>query len=163
MVATRAPFQISDSAGSEAELRRCVRDLVALSSLPALWIKADASQIADSIGQLAVSILDADFACVLLGDPAFEAAHCHERARGRLIDMGRVRELYRPNAMFVFDDANQDRLRATCVPIGRDHQSGIMVLSGRADFPTETEQTLLRVAANHAAIAIERSKSEEKA
>ncbi len=162
MVATRAVFQISDSAGSEAELRRCVRDLVALSTLPALWIKADAVQIADSIGQLAVSILDAEFACVLLRDPAFEAVHGHERSNGRQIDLGRVRDLYRPNTTFELDDANQDHLRATCVPIGRDPASGIIALSGRPDFPTETEQTLLRVAANHAAIAIERSKSEAK-
>ena len=130
--------------------------------MPALWIKADASQIADSIGQLAVSILDAELACVFLRDPAFEAVHRHERARGRSIDLGRVRDLYRANAMFELDGANQDRLRATCVPIGRDPESGIIALSGRADFPTETEQTLLRVAANHAAIAIERSKSEAK-
>jgi PAS domain S-box-containing protein len=162
MVATRALSKVSDSTESEAKLRRCVRDLVALSSLPALWIKADASQIADSIGQLAVSILDAEFACVLLRDPAFEAVHCHERSDERRIDLGRVRDLYRPNTMFELDDGNQVRLRATCVPIGRDLQSGIIALSGRADFPTETEQTLLRVAANHAAIAIERSKSEAK-
>ena len=155
-------FRSPNPSDSEAELRRCVRDLVALSSLPALWIKADASQIADSIGQLAVSILDAEFACVLLRDPAFEAVHCHERSDGRPIDLGRVRDLYRPNAMFELDDGNQDRLRATCVPIGRDPGSGIIALSGRADFPTETEQTLLRVAANQAAIAIERSKSEAK-
>ncbi len=160
MVATRALFQISDSAASEAALRRCVRDLVALSSLPSLWIKADAIQIVDSIGQLAVSILDAEFACVFLRDPAFEAVHCHERSKGRQMDMGRVRELYRPNTTFELDDDNQDRLWATCVPIGRNPGSGIIALSGRADFPTETEQTLLRVAANHAAVAIERWKSE---
>ena len=57
MVATRALSEVSNPSNGEASLRRCVRDLVALSSLPALWIKADASQIADSIGQLAVSIL----------------------------------------------------------------------------------------------------------
>jgi PAS domain S-box-containing protein len=162
MVATRALSEVSNPSNGEASLRRCVRDLVALSSLPALWIKADASQIADSIGQLAVSILDAELACVFLRDPAFEAVHRHERARGRSIDLGRVRDLYRANVMFELDGANQDRLRATCVPIGRDPESGIIALSGRADFPTETEQTLLRVAANHAAIAIERSKSEAK-
>ena len=162
MVATRALFQISRFSGSEAELRRCVRDLVALSSLPALWIKADANQIADSIGQLAVSILDAEFACVFLRDPEYEAVHCHERSNGRPIDLARVRDMYRPNAMFELDDGNQDRLRATCVPIGRDPGSGIIALSRRPDFPTDTEQTLLRVAANHAAIAMERSKSEAK-
>jgi PAS domain S-box-containing protein len=64
--------------------------------------------------------------------------------------------------MFELDDGSQDRLRATCVPIGRDPGCGIVAFSRRTDFPTETEQTLLRVAANHAAIAIERSKSEAR-
>jgi hypothetical protein len=161
MVATRALFQISDSSASEAELRRCVLDLVALSSLPALWIKADANQIAGSIGQLAVSILDAEFACVILRDPTYEAVHCHERSNGRLIDLARVRDMYRPNAMFELEDG-KDRLRATCVLIGRDPGCGIIALSRRPDFPTDAEQTLLRVAANHAAMAMERSKSEAK-
>src|SRR4051794_32049221 len=126
MVATRALSEVSNPPDGEASLRRGVRDLVALSSLPALWIKADASQIADSIGQLAVSILDAELACVFLRDPAFEAVHHHERARGRSIDLGRVRDLYRANATFELEDANQGRLRATCVPIGRDAGSGII-------------------------------------
>ena len=52
------------------------------------------------------------------------------------------------------------RLRATCVPIGTDPGSGLVALSRRPGFPTDTEQTLLRVAANQAAIAIQRWKSE---
>src|SRR5689334_25350073 len=118
MVATRALSEVSNQSDGEASLRRCVRDLVALSSLPALWIKADASQIADSIGQLAVSILDAELACDFLRDPAFEAVHRHERARRRSIDLGRVRGTYRANAMFELDDAYQDHLRVTCAAIG---------------------------------------------
>ena len=38
-----------------------------------------------------------------------------------------------------------------CVPIGREAGSGLVALSRRPDFPTDTEQTLLRVAANQAA------------
>ena len=47
-----------------------------------------------------------------------------------------------------------------CVPLGREAGSGLIALSRRPDFPTDTEQTLLRVTANQAAIAIQRSKSE---
>jgi PAS domain S-box-containing protein len=162
MVGTGALFQTSENCGSEGELRRCVRDLVALSSLPALWIKADPSQIAESVGLLAVSILDADFACVFLLDPQIEAVHCHQRSNERLIDLARVRERYRPNSMFEIEDGDRGRLRAMCVPIGREPGSGLVALSHRPDFPSETEQTLLRVAANQAAIAIQRSKSEAR-
>jgi len=162
MVATRTLLHISESSGTDAELRRCVRDLVALSSLPALWIKADANEIAKSVGELAVSILDADFACVFLRDPELEAVHRHHRSIERPLDLARVRERYRPNSRFEIDDGNQDRLRATCVPIGREAGSGLVALSRRPGFPTDTEQTLLRVAANQAATAIERWKSEAK-
>jgi PAS domain S-box-containing protein len=141
-------------------MRRCIRDLVALSSLPALWIKADPSQIAESVGLLAVSILDADFACVFLRDPQTEAVHCHQRSKERLIDLACIRERYRPNSVFEIDDGDRGRLRATCVPLGREAGSGLVALSRRPDFPTGTEQTLLRVAANQAAIAIQRLRSE---
>src|SRR5690242_21751928 len=120
MVGTRALLQTSEVSGSDEELRRCVRDLVALSSLPALWIKADPSQIAESVGLLAVSILDADFACVFLHDPRMEAVHCHRRSDERPIDLARIRESYRPNSMFEMEDSDRGRLRAMCVPIGRD-------------------------------------------
>src|SRR5687767_14233564 len=120
MVATRALLQTFENSGSDAEMRRCVRDLVALSSLPALWIKADASQIAESVGLLAVSILDADFACVFLRGPQMEAVHCHRRSDERSIDLARVRESYRPNWIFEIEDGDRGRLRAMCVPIGRE-------------------------------------------
>lgn len=160
MVATRAALQLPESQGTDQDLRNCVRDLVALSSLPALWINADAGQIAEGLAQLSVSILDVEFACVLLRELEMEVVQCHERALAGPIDLARVRENYRPNANFEIDDGNNGRLRAACVPIGRDPGSGLITLSRRSDFPTVTEQTLLRVAANQAATAIQRWRSE---
>jgi hypothetical protein len=59
-----------------AELRRCIRDLVALSTLPALWKSYHPHQIADSMAAALVSTLDADFVCVVLpgrrDEPAIE-------------------------------------------------------------------------------------------
>jgi PAS domain S-box-containing protein len=160
MIATRLLPQSSESGRSSEELRRCVRDLVALSSLPALWIRADGRQIAESVCLLLVSILDADFACVFLGDPELELVHRHQRLTERTIDPTRIRERYHSNSSFEIEDGDQGRLRAICVPIGKEAGSGLVVLSRRQDFPTDTEQTLLRVAANQAAVAIQRWKSE---
>src|SRR5689334_21098771 len=100
MLKTSALVQTPDTGGSEGELRRCLRDLVALSSLPALWIKASPTQIAESVGLLAVSILDTDFACVFLRDPQMEALHCHRSSNEGLIDLARIRQSYRPNSIF---------------------------------------------------------------
>jgi PAS domain S-box-containing protein len=161
MVATRALFQPPQSSETEASLRRSIRDLVALSSLPSIWMNADARQIADGLAQLVVSILDAEFSCVLLQDPTLEIVHCHERSITRPIDLARVRERCRPNATFEIDDGN-GRLHGTCVPIARDLGSALITLSRRSDFPSDAEQMLLRVAANQAAIAIQRCRSDAR-
>jgi len=145
MVGIRALQQNPETYGSDGELRRCVRDLVALSSLPALWVKANPSQIAESVGLLAVSILDADFACVFLHDPLLETVHCHQRSNERSIDLADIRERYRPNSLFEIEDSDLGRLRAMCVPIGREAGSGLVALSRRPNFPTDTEQTLMRL------------------
>jgi PAS domain S-box-containing protein len=162
MVATRALSQVPQSSDTDAELRRCVRDLVSLSSLPALWIKADASQIADSLAQLTVSILDAEFAFVLLREPELEILRSHERSMARPIDVAKIRDRCQPNSKFEIEDETYGRLRAVCVPIGRGRGSALIALSRRSVFPSDTEQILLRVAANQAAVAIERWNSEAR-
>src|SRR4051794_23834078 len=66
------------------ELRRCVRDLAALSRLPAAWTNYSLSQIADSVAAALLSRLDADFVYIALpplhwGEPSIEAAHVDRR------------------------------------------------------------------------------------
>ena len=46
---------------SSKELRRCIRDLVALSALPAGWQNYDMRQICGSIVAALIPLLDADF------------------------------------------------------------------------------------------------------
>ena len=48
------------------ELRRCIRDLVALSTLPAIWTSYEPRQIAESIAAALVSMLSAKFVHVTL-------------------------------------------------------------------------------------------------
>src|SRR3954462_9075898 len=61
-----------------SHLRRCLRDLVALSALPALWAGRDPAQIADGLAEVLASMLHADLVYVgLNGLPegnAIEAA-----------------------------------------------------------------------------------------
>src|ERR1700720_789309 len=49
-----------------SELQRCIRDLVALSTLPAAWQNYDMRQIGRSIVAALVSTLDADFVFIAL-------------------------------------------------------------------------------------------------
>lgn len=162
MVATRALLQTAPAADTESELRRCVRDLVALSSLPAIWIKADPQQIADGLAQLVVSVLDADFACVHLDDPPFKIVRFHDRMSRKQLDLTLLHEKHKPNLVFHFDDPDHGRLRAMWVPIGREPRSALIAFCRRSAFPGETEQMLLRVAANQAAVALQRWRTEQR-
>ena len=61
------------------ELRRCIRDLVALSTLPAIWTGYGPKEIADSVATALVSMLEADFVYIALPvngeEPTLEVAH----------------------------------------------------------------------------------------
>src|SRR5258708_6571756 len=55
-----------EPAASFSELRSCIRDLVALSTLPAGWQNYDMRQIGASIVAALISMLDADFVFIAL-------------------------------------------------------------------------------------------------
>src|ERR1700704_5844253 len=55
-----------ESLSDPQELRHCIRDLVALSTLPAIWSGYGPQQIADSVATALVSMLNADFVYVAL-------------------------------------------------------------------------------------------------
>ncbi len=77
------------------ELRRSLRDLVALSMLPATWGKQDARQIALSVTEVLVRMLGLEFAYrrAALGGPAGDVGGAHaraHRARSQRGDLGRA-------------------------------------------------------------------------
>ena len=67
---------------SSDELRRCIRDLIALSALPAGWQNYDMRQIGGSIVAALVSMLDTDFVFIALPDQGDQIIT--ELARGSL-------------------------------------------------------------------------------
>jgi signal transduction histidine kinase len=154
----------------EAGLRRCVRDLVAISTLPAVWAQSDSPAIASSLAEVLARMLLLDAAYVRLAGGSFEACATPE---GRL-DRERCARLARtvlpivgaPDHGAPVEIALPARAaglaRAVCVPLGYDAANGVMVAAAsRHDFPTETERLLLGVATNAAAVVIERRKAEE--
>src|SRR5262245_10628709 len=66
------------------ELRRCIHDLVALSTLPALWTDFGPQQIADSVAAALVSMLDAEFIYIAIAagrdEPRIEVVHAGKGA-----------------------------------------------------------------------------------
>jgi two-component system, LuxR family, sensor kinase FixL len=144
------------------ELRRCIRDLVALSALPAGWQNYDMRQIGGSIVAALISILDADFVFIAL--PGEGNQLISELARNKLTpkSLKHVRTmLQRKSALlgsgqeFVFGDASGGGLHVATAPIGFGGDATLAAGSFRDTFPTRTEKLLLNTGANQAAIAFQ--------
>jgi C4-dicarboxylate-specific signal transduction histidine kinase len=146
----------------EAELRRCLRDLVALSSLPIIWVGANAEQIANALAQLIVSVLDVEFAWVTIKKPAVNVFQAHNRTtQTELVPRTPKSDWVKPNARFATNSELQRQMYGASVPIGLEPGSVLVALCCRSKFPTETEHLLLRVAANQAAVAIQQWRTEQ--
>jgi C4-dicarboxylate-specific signal transduction histidine kinase len=141
-------------------LRTAVRDLVALSTVPAAWVGREPSAITGGLADVLVNTLRLDFAFVRLCDPSGVAAV--EVARGNawpafpewlrqyLAINGR---LSRRETVRDFGEGSQGGC-GIVIPVGVDAEGGLVAAAcDRADFPSEIDQLLLSVAANHAATA----------
>ena len=141
-------------------LRTAVRDLVALSTVPAAWVGRGPSAIAGGLADVLVNTLRLDFAFVRLCDPNGGAAV--EVARGSawpafpewlqqyLANNGR---LSRREAVRDLGCGTQGGC-GIVIPVGVDAEGGLVAAAcDSADFPSEIDQLLLSVAANHAATA----------
>src|ERR1700726_453930 len=145
------------------ELRGCIRDLVALSALPAGWQNYDMRQIGGSIVAALISILDVDFVFIAL--PRRRNSPKREPARNKLTpgSLKHVRTmLQRKSALlgsgqeFVFGDASGGGgLHVATAPIGFGGDATLAAGCFRDTFPTRTEKLLLNTGANQAAIAFQ--------
>src|ERR1700758_1028675 len=141
-------------------LRTALRDLVALSTVPVAWVGRDPPAIASDLADVLVNSLFLDFVFVRLCDPNGGAAveiaqgsawqafpewlHQYLAVNGRLSRIEIVRET----------GGGAQGTRGMVIPVGVDAEGGIVAAaSDRADFPSEIDQLLLSVAANHAATA----------
>jgi len=149
-----------DPEADALRLRRALRDLVALSTIPAAWVGREPAAIVTGLADVLVNSLHLDFAFVRLCDPNGGAAV--EIARGsawqafpewlqyHLAVNGRLsrREIVRD----IGDGAQ--RCCGIVIPLGVAAEGGLVAAAcNDSDFPTEIDQLLLSVAANHAATA----------
>jgi PAS domain S-box-containing protein len=148
------------------ELRRCIRDLVALSTLPAVWKNYGPQQIADSVAAALVSMLRADFvyfaAPVSRGDeamievahtgkkPASGVAHAIRPLLSKVSSRGSGQIAVLPNPL------GDGSVRIATAPIGFAGEAVLAAGSTQPDFPTEAQRLLLGIAANDATIALHR-------
>jgi C4-dicarboxylate-specific signal transduction histidine kinase len=167
-------------ADENLRLRVALRDLVALSTIPAGWIGIEPRTIAAGLADILAESLCFDFAFVRLLDPIGGATIDVTRGRAprEFLDWLQVqlstldeslRKQIIPNVVDLDDRLKS--LRGIVIPIGFNAYAGLVAVGcERSDFPTETDRMLLTVAANHAAIAFrsanlihERRRAEEEA
>jgi signal transduction histidine kinase len=157
-------------------LRAALRDLVALSAIPAAWIGSEPPTLAAGLADALVGLLRLDFAFVRLSDPG--GAGAVEVTRGRAwanfpewLEGHLAKSAPFPRKEVVPDaDDDSARRRGIAVPVGVNGERGVVAAaSERSDFPTPMDQLLLSLAANHAAAAFqsahlihERKRAEEE-
>ena len=166
-------------ADENLRLRAALRDLVALSTIPAGWIGIKPRTIAAGLADILAGSLGFDFAFVRLLDPTGGVAidvtsGCATREFLDWLQVqlstfdGSLRRQIIPNVVG-FDDRLKS-LRGIIIPVGFNAYAGLVAVGcERSNFPTETDRMLLTVAANHAATAFrsaslihERRRAEEE-
>jgi hypothetical protein len=153
-----------------AELRRCIRDLLALSALPAILKRYDPHQIADSVAAALASMLDAEFVYISLrgkpDDPLVEIARSDKQSAAD--SLGAIRAALREillapsseQTLAIINPIGEGAVSIAAAPIGFSGDAVIVVGSRRSSFPTAAERLLLGVAANEATIALQRWQAE---
>jgi len=149
-------------------LRTALRDLVALSTIPAAWVGREPSAIAAGLADVLAGSLYLDFAFVRLCDPRGGAPI--EMTRGNAWKafpewlqrhLAAVGQLSRKE--IIPDLGGAEPSRGIVIPIGINAEGGLVAAaSNRTDFPTEIDQLLLSVAANHAATAFQSARLEQE-
>jgi signal transduction histidine kinase len=154
-----------DTDAEVLRLRAVLRDLVALSAIPAVWTGREPPGVAIGLADELVELLQLDFAFVRLCDP--DGAGAVEVTRG---DAWKrfpqwLESHLAPSVQFprkeIFPDVGGglELCRGIAIRIGVNGEWGVVAAaSERSDFPTATDQLLLSLAANHAATAFQSSR-----
>jgi PAS domain S-box-containing protein len=147
------------------ELQRCIRHLVALSKLPAIWKSYDAEQIAESVATALGTILDTDIIHVSLPgnreDPGIEITRTGGAVSIESIGpiCTAVREWLLRRSSGQTSSAiplAHGTLYVASASIGLGSHAVLVAGSSRLDFPGECQRLLLTVAANETTIALQR-------
>ncbi len=154
----------TESHTESVALRTALRELVALSTIPAAWVGREPPTIAAGLADVLVGSLQLDFAFVRLCDPkggtAVEVTRGHAwKAFPRWLQTHSGGFGQFSCKEIVADLGGEEPCRGVVIPIGVSAAAGLVAAaSTRTDFPSETDQLLLSVAANHAAAAFQNAR-----
>jgi len=151
---------LSDADAEVIRLRTVLRDLVALSALPAAWIGREPATVVAGLADTLIGLLRLDFAFVRLRDPSGAGAVSAARGNGwktfpDWLDLNLAPSGSLSDKEIIPDvdgDVDLELRRGVVIPLGVNAEGGLVAAaSDRADFPTDIDELLLSLAANHAA------------
>ncbi len=154
----------TESHTESGALRTALRELVALSTIPAAWVGREPPIIAAGLADVLVGSLQLDFAFVRLCDPKGGGAIEVTRGHGWKAFPEWLRTHQGGVGQFsckeiVADLGGAETCRGVVIPIGVNAEAGLVAAAcTRTDFPSEIDQLLLSVAANHAAAAFQNAR-----
>lgn len=158
---------VNDTYSEERGLRRCLRDLIAFTSLPLVWKDKTPREIANDLAAVLESTLGSEFVVVRVTGPFAEEPIQAVRAARRYpdIDACEISARVAPfleleggePAIAVPNPIGPGELQITLSPLGFLNEYGVVLVGGsRAHgFPTTTDRLLLNVASNQAAALLE--------
>jgi PAS domain S-box-containing protein len=164
-------LELENKALEVQRLRRGINDLVSLLALPAIWSGSEPSEPSQIVGTLldaVLGMLRLEFVYARLKDAAADSCLETVRIAGHRSMDNQAGEVGRTLEGWLQDDpptspwivphpAGTGEVKVAHFNLGLEGEIGLLVAgSDRADFPTEIEMLVLRVAANQAAIALER-------
>lgn len=140
------------------ELRRILRDVVALSAIPALWVGREPSAITTELADLAATSLRVDFVFVRLRDPNGNVVvevgrgnRCSAITNWLNRHVTEGGHLSHEQIILNIDDDKVEG-RGIVIPVGVNAEQGLVAAwCNRSDFPSEIDRLLLSMAANSAA------------
>ena len=162
------------SSDETRSLRRCVRELAALSVLSAAWGRTGPQGIADGLAEVLLrSLPHADFVC----------ARVKGQSDGVFLEAVRVSQPFDPARLLqkigaalgsrpkggnadslevIANPIGAGEVRLAVFPIGYEGDCGVLAAGSRQpDFPGPTDRLLLGVAGNQAAVVLQHQRLEE--
>jgi len=150
-------------------LQSCISDLISVQALPAIWSGLDAHQIVNTLLEVLTRLLRLDFAGARVnnpnGGPSNEVVRLppDRDPNTHSNELQALEEWLKgglPAGPVVISNpiGAGDVTIATCRLGLQDEIGWVVAASVRADFPTDIERLLLRVAANQAAIGLQEAR-----
>ena len=158
--------------GETRTLRRTMRDLVALSALPAVWAGYQPPQVAEGLADVLLSTLRLDLVYLRLPGQTEGQEIEVARTAGRPTTTDQTRDIGRALAPWL-DEAGAasapdlpnpvgpGTVRLVIAAVGCGRQDGVLAAgSRRPDFPSGEDRLLLTVGANQAAAVLQQRRAE---